>query len=302
MDQKYGEFVNVDSLYAAVITEDSETTYAAGTPEYLAPAAEVAGEATVNVQNTSYDGVPSNSYVTEGATALALTVSGIPADKAAKYLGKHYDAATGRVLDTGKPKPPDCALSFRFEKGANENYRYFQYLKGKFSGGTEEAASASDGNVDIRTYQMTFTAITTTHKWTVDGVFKPMKRIFADTTDSAFDPTGWFTQVQTPDTTSEPDAIALSSIVPDDEATGVAVGANIVLTFNNKIASEAITVISEAGALVAAAKSWDAAGKILTINPDANLAASTGYIVAVAGVTDIYGQQLAAAAKNFETA
>ena len=44
MDKKYGEFVGVDSIYTAIITEDSETAYTAETPEYFAPAAEIAGE------------------------------------------------------------------------------------------------------------------------------------------------------------------------------------------------------------------------------------------------------------------
>lgn len=98
-----------------------------------------------------------------------------------------------------------------------------------------------------------------------------------------------------------PSALALSTIVPDDDATGIAVDANIVMTFNNKIAREAIIVTDELGVIVAGAKTWDAAGKILTFNPTSNFTASTVYIVAIAGVVDIYNQALAAVVKNFET-
>lgn len=100
---------------------------------------------------------------------------------------------------------------------------------------------------------------------------------------------------------SAPSALTLSSIVPDDEATGVALDANIVLTFNNKIANEAILVTDELGGIVAGAKTWDAAGKVLTFNPTANFTGSKVYIVAITGVTDIYNQSLAATTKNFET-
>jgi hypothetical protein len=89
-----------------------------------------------------------------------------------------------------------------------------------------------------------------------------------------------------------PSAIALSTIVPDDEAVGVAVDANIVLTFNNKIASEAIIVTDAIGGIVAATKTWDATGKILTINPNTNLTNNTLYIVTIGGVVDIYGRHL----------
>jgi phi13 family phage major tail protein len=301
MDQKYGEFVGVDSLYAAIITEDSETNYTVGTPEYFAPAADVAGEPKTEITPTYYDNLPANSYVTEGETPLSITVSGIPADKAAEYLGKYYDTASGRVLDTGAPNPPDIALSFRFNKGV-DSYRYYQYLKGNFSGGAEEATSKA-GKIDIKTYELTFTAIATTHQWTIDGELKSLKRIFADTTDAAFDPTGWFTQVQTPDTTSAPAALSLSSSLPVDGASSVAVSTSPTVTFNNKIKSYNVTLIDTVAlSAIACTFSLDSTSKILTINPDADLSADTKYAIVATKITDVYGQTLENSIIDFTTA
>ena len=301
MDKKYGEFVGVDSIYTAIITEDSEANYIAETPEYFAPAAEVAGEPEIESTPTYYDNVPQDNYITEGVTNLTVIVSGVPADMMAKYLGKHYDAATGRVLDTGEPNPPDVALSFRFNKG-KEDYRYYQYLKGKFSGGSEEATTKKKG-IDIKTYTMTFTAVTTTHKWTVDGILKQMKRIFADTTDAAFNPAGWFNQVQTPDTTSAPEALALSSSDPIDGDVGELAGVSPALTFNNKIKSYNVTLINTVTlAVVASAFSLDASGKVLTINPNADLEATTKYAIVINKITDVYGQILTDTIIDFTTA
>ena len=98
-----------------------------------------------------------------------------------------------------------------------------------------------------------------------------------------------------------PDALALSSIVPDDEAVGVALDSNIVLTFNNKILREAIVVAEADGTIIPGAKIWDAAGKVLTFNPTADFTGSTVYLVTVGGVVDIYGQSLAPVVKNFTT-
>lgn len=98
-----------------------------------------------------------------------------------------------------------------------------------------------------------------------------------------------------------PSALALSSIVPDDDTNTAAITANIVLTFNNEIASEAIVVSSAAGAIIAGVKTWDAAKKILTFNPTADLTNATTYLVAVTGVVDVYGQSLAPVVKNFTT-
>ena len=98
-----------------------------------------------------------------------------------------------------------------------------------------------------------------------------------------------------------PDALALSSIVPDDEAVGVALDSNIVLTFNNKILREVIIVTEADGTIVPGAKIWDAAGKVLTFNPTDDFTGSTVYLVTVGGVVDIYGQSLAPVVKNFTT-
>ena len=100
---------------------------------------------------------------------------------------------------------------------------------------------------------------------------------------------------------STPSAIAMSSIVPADDATDIAVDSAIVLTFNNKIQNEMITVASEEGNMVTCAKAWDTAGKVLTLTPTANLSNGMVYIVMINGVSDVYGQSLAAAVKNFMT-
>ena len=128
---------------------------------------------------------------------LKSQYQGVPAELAAKVLGKTYDEATGLVLDTGEPTPPDCAVSFRFNRGT-DGYRYYQYLKGTFTGGAEEAHT-KEQEYDIRTYQLTFTAVTTNHLFDVGGKAKPVKRIYGDTADANF--TGaetWFDAVQKP--------------------------------------------------------------------------------------------------------
>lgn len=103
-------------------------------------------------------------------------------------------------------------------------------------------------------------------------------------------------------TGAAPSALALSTIVPDDAVTDVAVTANVVLTFNNAILTESVIVMSAGGVVIAGAKSWDVDNKILTFNPTASLSASTTYIVTIAGVIDIYSQSLATETSTFTTA
>jgi len=299
MEKQYGEFVGVDKVFTFDVLEDSEGNYTASTPVYFAPIAEISGEAKTDNTTTYYDNKAGNNYVSEGATELKMTVSNVPANKMASHLGKDYDATSGRVYDSGEPNPPDKGIMFRYNMGKG-NYRYYCYLKGTFSGGAEEAASKSD-KIDVKTYETVFTAVATTHEWLVNGLKKSLKRVFGDTADLAFDGSTWFTQAQTPDVAVAPSALALSSSVPADAATAVVKTAPIVLTFNNKIAKEAITILSSLGDIVAVTKVWDTTGKILTISPTAALTGTLKYIISIAGVVDGYGQSLAAVARDFTT-
>jgi methionine-rich copper-binding protein CopC len=81
-----------------------------------------------------------------------------------------------------------------------------------------------------------------------------------------------------------PAAIALSSIVPVDNANDVAIDSTIVLTFNNEIDTEGVVVTKADGTIVAGAKAWDASGKILTFTPAEDLAKETVYALAASVV------------------
>lgn len=102
--------------------------------------------------------------------------------------------------------------------------------------------------------------------------------------------------------TAAPSAIALSSIAPADGSSTALTTANVVLTFNNAIKAEAIVVTKAEGSIVAGAKTWDVAHKVLTFDPTANLTAGATYIVTIAGVVDIFNQALDAEVKDFTVA
>lgn len=99
-----------------------------------------------------------------------------------------------------------------------------------------------------------------------------------------------------------PSELALSNSVPAENATAVAVAANIVLTFNNPIVNESVMLMTNAGSVVPFKKTWDSAKKVMTIDPTSNLTASTTYLLYVGGVSDIYSQSLAPIVRKFTTA
>ncbi len=301
MNSPYGELVNLDKAHFAKVMTDDADHYQAGPVNYLAPAGEIKHDAKVDITPRYYDGKPMFTSVTEAATAVALTVSGVPMKLAAILTGKPYDAARGILLDTGDASnTPDCALSGRMELG-DGGYRYFQYLKGKFSVGAQTAKSKED-KTTVNTVELAYTAMTTIHEFETPEGRKGLKGLFADTTDPAFTgDTAWFEQVQTPETFGAPPAIALAAL-PADDAAGVAADVHPMLTFTNAIASEAVTIINLDGELVGIVKAFDATGKVLTLTPAEALESGGSYSVIAAGVVDIYGQVMPVRAVSFTVA
>ena len=90
--------------------------------------------------------------------------------------------------------------------------------------------------------------------------------------------------------------------VPADEATGVAIDANITLTFNNPIDHGNATLMKTSDdTIIAAAKTLNGAKTIWTIDPTANLANSTEYAIVLTDVVDAYAQSLADTVYKFTT-
>lgn len=302
MSSEYGELVNLDNLHYAKVLIDNADNYQAGTNKYLAPAAEMKKEAKVDTTIRYYDGKPMFSSSSEAATDVTLTVSGVPSKLAAELTGKPYDAAHGIMIDTGDvSNAPDYALSARAELG-DGGYRYYQFLKGKFSLGAETAKTKED-KVTASTVDLTYTGLVTIHEFMMpDGSKSGAKGVQADTTDAAFaGADAWFAQVQTPDTLGKPAALIMTSSPGNNEA-GVAADIHPALTFNNAIAEDAVTLIKSDGTLVTVEKSYDAAGKVLTLSPSDALTSAGVYTIVVAGVKDVYGQSLDTAVIKFTVA
>lgn len=288
---EYKSQVGLDSLYIAEVTVDSSAAYTAETPSFLAPAAEASQEPTVNSTMQYADDTAFDTMVSEGETKVTLTITNLPVETLAKISGKRFDSTTGRLYDTSGT-PPYCALMFRSKK-SNGKYRYYSFLKGRFD--VPKEAMKTDGEKsEPQTVQLNYTAIRTTHKFTVaSGVTEGVKRVVGDEDTASFSATNWFATVQVPGAASI-SALALSSSVPVDDATAVDKAGNITLTFNNALQDDAvnsITLLDANNAVVASTVTLDATKKIVTIDPTASLAATTAHAV-VYTVEDIYGQHL----------
>lgn len=297
---EYLSTVGLDDLYVAEVTQDDADAYVADTPEWFAPAAELKQEPTVNEETQYADDVPYDVMSIAAETKVTVNVTNIPAAMLAKIMGYVFDAASGRVFEDPDAVPPYMALSCRSIK-SNGSYRYVQYLKGKFSKPSQEAATKAD-SPEFKQTEIVYTAIPTVHEFDLGDVNRRVTRVWGDEDTDSFDGSTWYSQVQTP-VAAAPSALSLSSSTPTDGATGISVSANQTLTFNNALLADAIerVILAKAdGTLVAGAITIDATKKIITINPTSNLDASSVYLITYA-VEDIYGQTLSGVV-NFTTA
>jgi hypothetical protein len=89
---------------------------------------------------------------------------------------------------------------------------------------------------------------------------------------------------------------SLTGRSPAPNATGVAASANVTATFNEPVQSATInfTLTGPGGAAVPAALTYDAPSQTATLNPNADLAASTSYTATVSGARDTAGNQMTA--------
>lgn len=296
---EYRSLIGLDNIYIAPVTLDSLVGYTAGTPVYFAPALEATIEPTINSETQYADDAAFDTMVSEGETVLTLNTTNIPVEVLALITGKVFDQATGRLWDNNAV-PPYMALGFRSQK-SNGKYRYYWFLKGRFDVPSESTSTKGDAP-DPKPQEIRFTAINTVYPFDLGSIDGTVKRVMGDEDTTNFSATGWFTAVQTPAATT-PSALALSSSVPTDGATGISVSANQTLTFNNTMPASVINnvaLVGVDGAVIAAAYTLDAAQKVVTINPTSNLSGATEYIITYA-VTDVYGQALRGAV-NFTTA
>lgn len=292
--------VGLRDLYYALVTQDDADAYSAGTPAIIAPAI-AASHRTSKSSKVQYadDGV-FDQLSAEGPTDLEMEVTAIPLSVLAVLLGKEYDASTGRLFDNSGAIAPDVAVGFRSKK-SNGSYKYFWYLKGKFSQPDEEQATEGD-TPEPKSAKIVFSAVKTTYQFDLGDINDGVKRVVGDEDISGFSETGWFTSVQVP-VAGSPDAFTCTPS-PADAASGVAVTANITLTFSNALAAGAengIVLTTVAGVIKACSRTINAARKVVTLDPTTNLAGTTQYLVIVPGVTDIYGQSLGDTVYDFTT-
>ena len=192
---KITEYRGVEGLVYAEVTEDGTETYTTGTVNELAGVAEISRTTDSSAEPHYYDNIPAVVVESTGSDEVTCTVSAIPMDVLADITGQIYDVTTGMFIE-GARESKYFALGYRTKKTDGTEVLVWR-LKGTFSIPGSTHATEDDGT-DASGQEVTFTGISTTHKFTKTG--RGAKAVNVDMGLELVDGESFFTTVQTPDT------------------------------------------------------------------------------------------------------
>lgn len=192
---EYFEYRGVEGAVYAEVTSDNTESYATGEVKELVGLSEIGKTTESSNEPHYYDNIPAIIVSSTGADELSLNTAGIPLDIIADITGQYYDKTTGMFVEQERT-PKYFALGYRTQKTDGTEVLVWR-LKGTFTIPESTHATKDDGT-DANGQTMTYTGISTSHKFTKTG--KPAKAVNVDTSKKLVDEATFFDTVQTPDT------------------------------------------------------------------------------------------------------
>lgn len=200
MGQIY-EYRGVEGLVYAEVTKDNNSSeqgegYVTGTVKELAGVAEISKSTESTNEAHYYDNLPAVVVSSTGSDTITISTSAIPLDVLADITGQYYDPTTGTYVEKERT-PKYFAIGYK-TKTTSGDVMYVWRLKGSFNIPDQTSATENDGT-DANGQEITFTGISTTHKFTKTNA--PAKAVTVNTgLDLIADKANFFATVQTPDT------------------------------------------------------------------------------------------------------
>lgn len=198
MAKKYFEYRGVSNAVYAEVTKDDADGFTTGSVKDFTGVSEIGKTTDSSNEVHYYDNLPAIVIDSVGSDEISINASGIPMDVLADITGQYYDAETGMLVEQeGTPK----YFAFGYITDKTDGTKVLVWrLKGKFSMPGVTAATKDDGT-DANGQELTYTGISTTHKFTANG--KPARAVNIDTSiNESMSESAFFAGVQTPDTIS----------------------------------------------------------------------------------------------------
>lgn len=253
---KIYEYRGVEGLVYAPIVADTKESFQTGTVKDLAGVAEISKSTNSSNEAHYYDNLPAVVVSSTGSDEITITASAIPLDVLADITGQYYDAQTGSYVEKERT-PRYFAIGYK-TKTTDGVEMFVWRLKGTFNIPDETNATENDGT-DANGQELTFTGISTIHKFTKTG--SSAKAITVDTSVNPVDESTFFGSVQTPDTVTPAVVVPSVSVVPSraviDAGSSVALEAIVVpagaaVTWTSS--AQTYATVDEAGVVTGAAE------------------------------------------------
>ena len=207
---KIYEYRGVEGLVYAPIVADTKETFQTGTVKELAGVAEISKSTSSSSEPHYYDNLPAVVVDSTGADTITINTSAIPYDVLADITGQFYDAQTGAYVEKERT-PKYFAIGYKTQTTDGVDMFVWR-LKGTFNIPDEDNKTKND-STDANGQELTFTGISTVHKFTNIGN-KSAKAITVNTSVNPVSETDYFGSVQTPDTVTPAVVVPSVSVVP----------------------------------------------------------------------------------------
>jgi len=198
--QEIVEYRGVEGLVAAeVLVDDNEIGeghgYVTGDVFAIAGVAEISRTTESSNEAHYYDNMPAVVITSTGSDEVTITASAIPLDVLAEITGQVYDSDLGAMIE-GPRKNKYFALGYKTKKTNGDEIYVWRY-KGSFNIPDTTNATENDGT-DANGQEITFTGISTTHKFTKNEN-KGAKALNVDVSKDLANVESFFSTVTTPD-------------------------------------------------------------------------------------------------------
>ena len=204
------EWRGVEGLVYAEVTKDDSTGYTTGPVKPLAGVATITKATNSASETHYYDNLPAIVIQSKSSDTITISASGLPLEVLADLTGQIYDNTTGTLIE-GEGVQKYFAIGYKCENSMNQEMWCFR-LKGTFQIGDEVHNTKNDGT-DANGQELTFTGISTVHKFVKTG--KPAMAVTVNSTlDLIANAAGFFDSVQTPDTITAKSAVPSVTVIP----------------------------------------------------------------------------------------
>lgn len=194
--QEIHEWRGVEGLVAAEVLTDNDTDgYTTGDVFAIAGVAEISRQTDSANEAHYYDNIPAIVVSSTSADEVTINTSAIPLDVYAEITGQTYDADTGALIE-GPRDVKYFAIGYITQKENGDAVYVWRY-KGTFNIPSQTNSTINDGT-DANGQELTYTGISTTHKFTKTG--KGAKSLNVDVAKGLANVDNFFDAVVTPDT------------------------------------------------------------------------------------------------------